>query len=82
MGKKIKKQLDHIETVLNSQTQMLTELVSLLKNNNVQLSDFHKNQDASIPFDGAEFKRGKTITATARQKPTMNELNERLDRLI
>ncbi|MGO0059760.1 hypothetical protein ACTID9_07080 [Brevibacillus fluminis] len=82
MGKKIKKQLDHIETVLNSQTQILTELVSLLKNNNVQLSDFHQNQDASIPFDGAEFKRSKTITATARRKPTMNELKERLDRLI
>lgn len=79
MGKKIKKQLDHIETVLNSHTQILTELVSILKNNNVQLSD---HQDASIPFDAAEFKSGRTITATARQKPTMNELNERLDRLV
>lgn len=79
MGKKIQKQLDHIETVLNIHTQMLTELVSTLKNNNVQLSD---HQDASIPFDAAEFKRGKTITAISRQKPTMNELNERLDRLI
>ncbi|USG67354.1 hypothetical protein NDK47_08810 [Brevibacillus ruminantium] len=82
MGKKIKKQLDRIETVLNSHSQILTELVSILKNDNIQPSDFHKHYDASILLDGAEIKRGKTNTTNSTHEPTINELNERLDRLI
>lgn len=82
MENEIKVQLDRIEKLLVSHTQMLTELVSILNNHNIRLDDFGKNRIASEASTDTINQQGKQMALKSKRKTSKEELDRRLDAFL